>query len=55
MIAACNTAPITSLIRIACLTFLEKLFTIPPDVAAELRDGVDFLGDWRTGPSRESR
>jgi hypothetical protein len=53
MIAVCNTSPISSLIQIGHLALLEKLFTelwIPPEVAAELDDGVEFLGDWRTAP-----
>lgn len=50
MIAVCNTSPISSLIQIGHLTLLEKLFTdlwIPPEVATELDDGAEFLGDWR--------
>ena len=53
MIAVCNTSPISSLIQIGHVTLLEKLFTelwIPPEVATELDDGVEFLGDWRTAP-----
>ena len=53
MIAVCNTSPISSLIQIGHLTLLEKLFTelwIPPEVASELDDGVEFLGDWRASP-----
>ena len=51
MIAVCNTSPISSLIQIGQLTLLENLFTelwIPPEVAAELDEGAEFLGDWRT-------
>jgi uncharacterized protein len=50
MIAVCNTSPISSLIQIGHLALLERLFTelwIPPEVAQELEDGADFLGDWR--------
>lgn len=57
MIAVCNTSPISSLIQIGHLTLLEKLFTglwIPPEVAAELDDGAEFLGDWRTAPGAAS-
>jgi uncharacterized protein len=53
MIAVCNTSPISSLIQIGHLTLLEKLFTelwIPPEVATELDDGVESLGDWRAAP-----
>lgn len=50
MIAVCNTSPISSLIQIGYLTVLGKLFAelwIPAEVAAELDDGAEFLGDWR--------
>lgn len=53
MIAVCNPSPISSLIQIGHLSLLEKLFTklwIPPEVAAELADGVECLGDWRAAP-----
>ncbi len=48
MIEVRNTSPITSLIQIGHLTLLEKLFTelwIPPEVATELDDAVEFLGE----------
>ena len=57
MIAVCNTTPISSLIQIGHLTLLEKLFAelwIPPDVAAELDEGAEFHGDWRTAPGAAS-
>lgn len=57
MIAVCNTSPISSLIQIGHLTLLEKLFAelwIPPEVAVELDEGVEFLGDWRTAPGAAS-
>lgn len=50
MIAVCNTSPISSLIQIGQLSLLWKLFAelwIPPEVATELDDGAEFLGDWR--------
>lgn len=53
MIAVCNTSPVSSLIQIGHLPLLEKLFTevsIPQEVAAELEDGAEWLGDWRTAP-----
>ena len=57
MIAVCNTSPISSLIQIGHLALLEKLFTelrIPPEVALELDEGVDFVGEWRTAPGAAS-
>ena len=57
MIAVCNTSPISSLIQIEQLALLERLFTelwIPPEVAAELDEGAEFLGDWRTAPGAAS-
>ena len=57
MIAVCNTSPISSLIQIGHLAFLERLFTelwIPSEVDLELGEGVDFLGDWRTAPGAAS-
>ena len=57
MIAVCNTSPISSLIQIGHLPLLEKLFTelwIPPEVARELDEGVDFLGDWRAASGAAS-
>jgi predicted nucleic acid-binding protein len=57
MIAVCNTSPISSLTQIGHLALLERLFTelwIPPEVALELDEGVDFLGDWRTVPGAGS-
>ena len=48
MIAVCNTSPISSLIQIGHLTLPEKLFAelrIPPEVAAELDEGAEFLGE----------
>jgi hypothetical protein len=57
MIAVCNTSPISSLIQIGHLPLLERLFTelwIPPEVAQELDEGADFLGDWRTAPGAAS-
>lgn len=53
MIAVSNTSPISNLIQIGHLTLLAKLFTelwIPPEVASELDDGVEFFGDWRATP-----
>ena len=57
MIAVCNTSPISSLIQVGHLTLLEKLFAelwIPPEVAAELDEGTEFLGDWREVPGASS-
>jgi len=51
MIAVCNTSPISSLIQINQLPLLARQFRevlIPPEVAVELDDGAEFLGDWRT-------
>lgn len=53
MIAICNTSPISNLIQINQLPLLARQFgevLIPPEVAMELDDGTEFLGDWRTAP-----
>jgi hypothetical protein len=57
MIAVCNTSPISSLIQINQLPLLARQFAevlIPPEVVAELDDGAEFLGDWRTAAGAES-
>ncbi len=53
MIAVCNTSPVSNLIQIAALPLLATQFSevcLPPEVAAELDDGADLLGDWRAAP-----
>jgi hypothetical protein len=53
MIAVCNTSPISNLIQIGVLSLLERMFDgvyVPPEVVAELEEGADIFGDWRTAP-----
>jgi len=50
MIAVADTSPISALIRIGKLPLLGCLFeqvVIPPEVAAELEDGIATLGNWQ--------
>jgi predicted nucleic acid-binding protein len=53
MIAVCNTSPISNLIQIQRLPLLFEQFDqvlMPPEVAAELDAGKEFIGAWRAAP-----
>jgi predicted nucleic acid-binding protein len=54
MIAVCNTSPLSNLIQIDQLHLLGQQFAevlIPPEVAVDLDEGADFVGDWRAASS----
>ena len=53
MTAVCTASPVSALFQIGHLFLLEKLFgtvLMPPEVAEELDEGSDIIGDWRAAP-----